>query len=656
MKKEMKWYKTLTKIVIILLVLIVVGGAVYYIVFLSGGCRHSGKHYHYNAATESKTGNREYYYCNKCKNTYLTTPSNGSWNEAEQTSELDITHVAYLPKTGDMTVSSKTIPIYGTGLTPLMNISLYSINGEEIPYVDSSFVREVITGVFGTSRVQETFPSESVQKFKYLTSKHDYAEATIDYKNSEIYFSNYSKFCWAEDFGYTSTDISYKGTSYLSPSVGEMSETFSSDSRTIKLKDYSIYFLSKKEGSVTKNYMPISILGSVFLSNTYMHIICNGDAAWFTAQRFEEFDEPTKQKFFQVTRTTKTPSLCAFMYKEMCLAFDLFYGLKSEYGITSTFDDFCTRKGLKSSLQSSDPVTNSDALTKFTYVLGDIHTSLNVQSPMVGPNYEGPSLSDPSSRVYQISVNYYSYLGSRKQGWGIDGQIPPIYIEKYNNVDNTMFISFDNFKQALNSNSYHGLSESSKEQLFENGDTVGLFYKANKLLRTTYTGVKNIVIDLSCNTGGVVNTGKVIESWVNGCSELYTKAAIDGALSYTKYYADVNLDGSFNSQDYLDDSYKVYVMVSNASFSCGNLVPFQLKKGTKTKIIATNNASTFGGTCPVGYLPLADGTCLGTSSNTIFGNYDGSNFTNFESPIAIDLNVAGGVYYNRAKLVQELNK
>jgi hypothetical protein len=123
----------------------------------------------------------------------------------------------------------------------------------------------------------------------------------------------------------------------------------------------------------------------------------------------------------------------------------------------------------------------------------------------------------------------------------------------------------------------------------------------------------NLVVDLSCNVGGEVWIEHFIASWL--CRSVKEKVynPISGALGEYTIQADVNTDGVFNENDYLPNDVNVFCIISNATFSCGNLLSCNLKDQLKNvKFIGD---WTGGGSCYVGNIILGLAN-LGNISST----------------------------------------
>jgi Periplasmic protease len=151
----------------------------------------------------------------------------------------------------------------------------------------------------------------------------------------------------------------------------------------------------------------------------------------------------------------------------------------------------------------------------------------------------------------------------------------------------------------MNSTNYY-----EKAATKDSSDTFGIIEYAQSQIKRTGSPIKNVVLDLSCNVGGALDSAAYTLGWVLAYGSISLKNTLTGTTSVTTYLSDTNMDHQFDSNDNISDK-KVYCLTSAASFSCGNLVPNILKQTGKVTIIGQTSG---GGTCCVQPALLADGT------------------------------------------------
>ena len=113
-----------------------------------------------------------------------------------------------------------------------------------------------------------------------------------------------------------------------------------------------------------------------------------------------------------------------------------------------------------------------------------------------------------------------------------------------------------------------------------------------------------MVIDLSCNTGGMEDAAAFVCAWFLGESNIYMQNSLTGAQAVNVYRCDVNLDRVFDEKDTVSDL-RLYCLISPVSFSCGNLVPCMLKASGKVVLVGQQSG---GGSCQVHPFTTASGT------------------------------------------------
>ena len=137
--------------------------------------------------------------------------------------------------------------------------------------------------------------------------------------------------------------------------------------------------------------------------------------------------------------------------------------------------------------------------------------------------------------------------------------------EPYEEIGNTAFITFDAFTSATKD--YY--ANSPLDCSF--ADEVGLISYAHAMINRENSPIENVVIDLATNTGGHMDGGIFLVSWILGNALMHIEDPIRGAQGTYMYRADVNLDDAFDEKDVLTGK-NVYLLTSPITFSCANYV------------------------------------------------------------------------------------
>ena len=118
----------------------------------------------------------------------------------------------------------------------------------------------------------------------------------------------------------------------------------------------------------------------------------------------------------------------------------------------------------------------------------------------------------------------------------------------------------------------------------------------------------NVVLDLSCNTGGSIPAAVYTLCWFLGESRVSVYNTFTGAQSTMFYKADINMDHVQDEQDTLAGrGLNLFCLISPVSFSCGNLVPWAFKESGNVTLLGRTSG---GGSCVVFPITTAWGTTL----------------------------------------------
>lgn len=168
--------------------------------------------------------------------------------------------------------------------------------------------------------------------------------------------------------------------------------------------------------------------------------------------------------------------------------------------------------------------------------------------------------------------------------------------------NDTVYLKLDEFV-------YTTKTDSVKNNDISN-DTYTFMYVALNLLKS-YPYIKNVVIDLTQNTGGTVISGLELLSFMTNDKIVWSFESLNEEYAYQEVSVDNDFDGDLTDDDAFTN-YNYFIEISDVSFSCANLVPFIAKEYNYATIIGQTSA---GGMGVVDYAVLPDGTYFQYSSS-----------------------------------------
>ena len=296
----------------------------------------------------------------------------------------------------------------------------------------------------------------------------------------------------------------------------------------------------------------------------------------------------------------RSSELIRYGFNELALEMDCFYGLKEAHNITD-FRTFFLQNELGSGLMDPDATKADQAVADLTqYWFDDSH------SGFISSSYLSNSLADKN---FGFDVNSKFNVASRLAA--LRAQYPNAGLPYYE-VGDTAFVTFDQFKATTDGNNIADYYKLVKEGKDLPTDTIGIIHDAHKQITRENSPIKNVVLDLSCNGGGMAFTAFFTLGWFLGEGNYSYRNTFTGAQTTRYFRADVNLDHQFDENDTLAGrGLNLYCLISPRSFSCGNLVPWVFKSSGEVTLLGKTSG---GGSCVVGFNTTAWGTSYQYSS------------------------------------------
>lgn len=488
-----------------------------------------------------------------------------------------------------------------------IKIAFYE-NMPDIPMISIEQAVEVLNTHIQTNRDAEFRMDIKTEGNKVTLTRENGAYSIIDFDEGTIFFDDYNMFCaFSYDMG--GLDILESTGSYFKRVMA--SET-TGKSSLIDLKARQIP-LSMQEG---KGYITLQTFTDIYLAPHEVAIAYNSESLYFVKS---DLLGNMTENYYDVDAGTRSKQLADITYRQLCLLFDFHYGLAEEHGFSST-DEYITRIGLKDAFYSENIEEYSEALKTFLFKhITDNHTGVLTTSPY-NENH-GSSLDGNNA-----AIGYWEFYGDFQMLNGYRQEQKP---EPYEEIGNTAFITFDVFTSATKD--YY--ANSPLDGSF--ADEVGLISYAHAMINRENSPIENVVIDLATNTGGHMDGGIYLVSWILGNALMHIEDPIRGAQGTFMYRADVNLDGVFDEKDVLTGK-NVYLLTSPITFSCANYVANALKESAQVTIIGTTSG---GGTCAVYMASTASGDIIAMSSSLRFSSYKNGSYYSLDEGIAPDYKI-----------------
>ncbi len=559
------------------------------------------------------------------------------------------------------------LPFYGSSneVDYVIYVRFYEDN-LYIPYISVKYFLQDMAGF-------------SLQGFSYSDGKYKY-ENKIEEKSFPLVIDiNEDSIYCPEWIGFiTKTSESQKESNRLREKFLYIIKTFTGQkSRTFDLSAYGMNVY----GGTDDAYVPLCVMSLLFATSDYRQYVFNGEGIYFVNADatfpYRYFSNSRWYKNVDESIAVRPDVLIESTYNMLCFTHDNFYGKPGYYGfadngtgyadraVVDEVDSLCLDDLLEQYdeetrilLKSSSYMDYAKGMVRLIYyVYGDCHSALNwknhipftVEQRQELTTYAKQIMSNKAKK-YE-SLTYDLTLRRIEAGKSFESDDNPKGIPVAFEVlsgGKTAVLRFDSFEYYPGAwNAFY-----SKEKL-SNGDiphdTMGLFYNAfNELLNNeTYATVENVILDLSCNTGGDQFACQKALSYILGRGDMLEYDCQTDTKYHEYVFADLNLDGEIDDKD--DEFYArikkfhFAVLTSFLSFSCGNAFP-NICYDSGIPIIGERSG---GGSCFVAKACTADGFPYQYSGNFRISHKD---WTDVESGAPVTKELSYEQFYNDISL------
>ncbi len=542
-------------------------------------------------------------------------------------------------------------PFYFRDLEDPGEVPLYFINDVmDLPYIDLTDAADLMVSMLGDQKGLFTLSCEWDGP-TYLLTRETGFSMLVDFDQSQILFDDYDGFVrYAGDRSLLDKASELYTGEDGGPALIEKIERGSFDryGKSVEL-DLAAYHIGLYWSGEDDLYLvPLQLISDFLVTPTVNGaFLFGGDAVYFGNPDDFGFNQSEPTPFGAAylgsgSDGTMSSELAEFSYAELCLALDNLYGLKEIHDFES-FDDVFANTGYKNALLSSDPNVKDGALYEFiSYYVDDLHSVFESVSYLT--EQAATAGGDGLARRHDAAISDL-YFGARG-----DAAVP---VESYQEVGNTAYVTFDSFHMDGSAKDYFDGAVPLDPDPAE-VDTAALVIYAHQQITREDSPIENVVLDLSLNGGGELDSGIYTAAWFLGQASVSIRSSLTGAISTGTYRVDVDLNGVIDENDTLSGrGLNLYCLIGPYSFSCGNLVPSLLKSaGTVTLIGKTSG----GGSCAVMTLSTAHGALMCLSSPYRMSQMQNGSYYDTDTGIEPDYVIAHPEnMYDREKLTQYIN-
>ena len=548
---------------------------------------------------------------------------------------------------------------------------------EKVPFLRLSDVAGII-GCLNGRGVKLNFAQDQdglwyYENYDYKNSTGAYASDTLSFDpiNQTIRSDEFIRILSATDNITNGIGYSYFETvtsaSAKSPAItmnnASTPTTYVKGKETVEIKlgDYGMKMfvfdttkvkLNGFEGYKNDLFIPFQALSSAFFFYSIATFNGSDYYLWLDDELFNANTAFRAYDSGRESRPTRSQFSAEWNYRNLCMFFDINYSLKTKRNLVGKdnigprINDSIFANGLGFDLLSQDTAVYDSAFVKFLMAyIDDVHTS-----------YTEPSLYQPKKAVRDYAMLAYKVAGPRRvqlektltdlkarrdKAGGGQG----VYYVEEEGQKKMAVIVFDGFVGSDPG------TETDLPKLAAT-NTYQFLRKAFEDIASN-ASVQNVVLDLSCNTGGACDQCFLALCFLEDPENFYMGQwnVLDNSM--TKFTASIN-DGTSTS---LKKNYKFYVLTSGCSFSCGNYFPsvckWQFNKNSLTVPIVGKQSG--GGAANVKSAQTADGALFKTSCATQMCEFGASNdYVCIDAGVPVDYEIEYDDFYSGDKIYKNL--
>jgi len=475
------------------------------------------------------------------------------------------------------------IPIAGEFSVSPGEMTIYTMNNS-LPYVDLTDFMSTISGaiVWSDLDITTTDTTYTISLFSPADPEDPLSEdftyqLSFDFENHTATVNFYSFFgailaSTATDFGRGLDFIDYESN------VDEIQPV---------VFDLSLYRMELFRHE-DKFLVPFH-LANLFLSGSVYDVYYNGDRIF--GQDAYEFNA-SRERFNRSSLNDQDMpyDLKEMSYHYMAFMMNYFFGLQSDFGIDNFYDVLANHQ---TRWFSDRDTTHYRVIADIVLELDDLHTSHSMNGPYINTPTYSLAITDLGTRGQRLyNTLFYDLDGTRF--CGEDG------VEYFDN-DTAALIHIGGFNDA---------STLLMKEVMAEIDAKGT--------------VQKIVVNMACNTGGIIGTAwQILGYLTDEPMEYYSQNAGDG----------LQAKSTFTSENTTEGDYEWFVLTSPITYSAANLFASMAKDMGLATIIGQQSS---GGAASVKIMIMPNGTVIRISSPNILSN---NQYESIEFGIPVDIEI-----------------
>ena len=494
------------------------------------------------------------------------------------------------------TVEKRQVPVNRGGEDDGTVCLLFYPDMPSVPYISvADFQALILPGT--TIKVTKTGKGE------YLL-EGPYANATVNTVNDQFTSDDYMAFTNLMGQVQEGMDnVGFGGAPFLRYNHQELTPA----SATVTF-DFSKYGIDLR-GDEKAVYFPFTTIADIFSDMDFHLAGYNGEKVIVLTGEDEDTSDVTKLEPERAKELLEAESreedMAAFCYSELCFVIDHFYGMPGRSpleggikndGLDKTLDAIEHGPTIKKLLKSTNTDEYFFGMKSLQVLLHDGgHTNLMVDYNLFmapAEEYEmeeyfeewkerNKEFEDTYPYLYQPLMDLIEEFMESSKREEISMYRPSTSDQTYYKEGDTAFLMYDQFG-PINNKAW--------KEYYENGcqgETPAIDEEFPGDLSVVLDAlkqasedpeVKNLVVDLACNTGGDFDVLMAMSVLMGGPNYYYSENLVTGQRQISYFDVDSNFDGVFDEKD-KDVKYdlNIAVLTSDVSFSCGNFFPSMMQ-------------------------------------------------------------------------------